>query len=129
MFQLLGGVPQDGSYPAPLAIAVDEGCAFDAVAALPVDGEVGVGFCDVDGFGVPIACQLRGELVLCIQEPGVPCLRREQDKLPDRDDSSVVSGCALLNVAYLIGETEVPAVNHALARSTLDGSSGGCHGS
>ena len=56
-------------------------------------------------------------------------LGREQDKLTDRDDSSVVSGGAALNVAYLIGETEILAVNHALARSTLDGSTGGCHGS
>jgi YVTN family beta-propeller protein len=33
-----------------------------------------------------------------------------------------------LNVAYLIGETEILAVIHALARSTPDGSSGGGHG-
>jgi hypothetical protein len=33
-----------------------------------------------------------------------------------------------LNVAYLIGEAKVLAVNHALARSTLNGSSGGGHG-
>src|SRR5262244_1653039 len=37
----------------------------------------------------------------------VALLGREEDKLPERNDSSVVSGCALLNVAYLIGETKV----------------------
>src|SRR5437588_12648127 len=42
----------------------------------------------------------------------------------ERDNSSVVSGGAALNVAYLIGETKVLAVNPALARSTLDGCSG-----
>src|SRR5437588_12085390 len=46
----------------------------------------------------------------------------------ERDNSSVVSGGAALNVAYLIGETKVLAVHPALARSTLDGCSGGGHG-
>src|ERR1700719_671644 len=44
------------------------------------------------------------------------------------DDSSVVFGCATLNIAYLIGETKALAINHALAGSTPAGSSGGCHG-
>ena len=102
----------------------DECVALDAVVPLPVDGEVGIGLFDVDRLGVSIPRQLRSESVRSIQQPSIPCLRREQDKLPNGNDSSVVSGCALLNVAYLIGETKVPAVDHALARTTPDGSSG-----
>ena len=44
------------------------------------------------------------------------------------NDSSVVFGCAPLNVANLIGEMKVLAIDPALARSTPDGSSGGGHG-
>jgi len=43
--------------------------------------------------------------------------------MPDSNDSSVALACATLNVAYLIGEMKILAVNHALARSPLDGSS------
>src|SRR5215471_15419657 len=128
MLQLLRGVSEDGSCPARLVIHVDERLALDAVVALPLDGEVSVGLFDVDGFGIPIPCQGRGEPILLIEQPGIPRLRREQDKLPDRNDSSVVSGCTPSNVADLIGETEILAVLHALARSTPDGSSGGGHG-
>src|SRR5262245_47619660 len=52
----------------------------------------------------------------------------QASKLPDGNDSSDVFGCAPLNVAYLIGETKVLAIDPALARSTPDGSSGGGHG-
>src|SRR6516165_11723613 len=73
-------------------------------------------------------CQWCGKPVVFIEQPGISGLGREQDKLTDRDDSSVASGGAASNVAYLIGETKVLAVNHALAWCTLDGSSGGGHG-
>src|SRR5262249_62410181 len=81
-----------------------------------------------DGFGIPVPGQRRGEAILPIEQPGIPRLGRGEDKLPERNDSSVVSGCALLNVAYLIGETKVFALSHALARSTPDWSSRGGHG-
>src|SRR5215471_17158062 len=89
-----------------------------AVVALPLDGEVGVGLFGVDGLGVAVPCQWCGKPVVFIEQPGISGLGREQDKLTDRDDSSVVSGGAALNVAYLIGETKVLAVNHALAWRT-----------
>src|SRR5262245_44880110 len=82
----------------------------------------------MDGFGIPVPCQLRGEAILPIEQPGIARRGREEDKLPERNDSSVVSGCAPLNVAYLIGEAKVFALDHALARSTPEGSSGGGHG-
>jgi hypothetical protein len=91
-------------------------------SALPIDREVGIGLFDVDRLSIPR--QLRSEPIRSIQQPSIPCLCRRQDKLPNGNDSFVVSGCALLNVAYLIGETKVPALDHALARTTPDGSSG-----
>src|SRR5438552_9556716 len=121
-------VSQDGSGPPRFAVNVPDRRTVDAVATLPFDGEIGIGPFDKDGFGIPFPCKLRGKPILFIEQPGIPRLRREEDKLPDSNDSSVASGCATLNVAYLIGETKILAVNHALARSALDGSSRGCHG-
>ena len=72
------------------------------VATLPLDGE--------------------GRICLSSSQASPVCV------LPDGNDSSVISGWATLNVAYLIGELKILAVNHALARSTLDASSRGCHG-
>jgi hypothetical protein len=60
--------------------------------------------------------QGRGEPILFSEQPGIPRLRREQDKLPGRNDSSVMSGCTPFNVAYLIGKTEILAVSCRLAR-------------
>src|SRR6516162_2507031 len=128
VFQLVRRVSQDASASAGLLIDEDECCILDAVMALPLDGEVGVGLFDVDGFGIAVPCQRRGERILFIEQPSISALGREQDKLTDRDDSSVVPGRAALNIAYLVGETKVLAVNPALARSTLDGFSGGDHG-
>src|ERR1700751_2309566 len=128
VIQLLRRVSQDGSGCLGLAIDEDECRTLDAVVALPLDGEVGVALFEVDGFWIAVPCQRRGESVLFIEQPGISALGREQDKLTDRDDSSVVPGGAALNVAYLIAETKVLAVNHALARSTLDGFSGSGHG-
>src|SRR5207302_11493675 len=128
VFQLLRRVSQDGSGSAGVPIDEDEGRTLDVAVPLPLDGEVGVGLFDVDGFGIAVPCQRRGEPVLFIEQPGISGFGREQDKLTERDNSSVVSGGAALNVAYLIGETKVLAVNPALARSTLDGCSGGGHG-
>src|SRR3974377_2635596 len=121
-------VPEDSPGSARLAINENECVALDAVVPLPVDGEVGMGLFDMDRLGVSIPRQLRSEPIRSIQQPSIPCLRREKDNLHNGNDSSVVSGCALLNVAYLIGETKVPAVYRALARITPDGSSGSGHG-
>ena len=118
MLHSLRRVSQDGSGPSRFGVNVHECRTLDAVATLPLDGEVRIGLFDMDGFGVPVPCELRGEPILFIEQPGIPRLRREEDKLPDGNDSSVVSGCATLNVAYLIGEMKILAVNHALARST-----------
>jgi hypothetical protein len=92
VLQLLSGVSEDGSGPARLAVRVDERIALDAVVPLPLDGEVGVGLFDVDGLGVAVPCQWCGKPVVFIEQPGISGLGREQDKLTDRDDSSVVSG-------------------------------------
>jgi len=54
VFQLLRRVSQDGSGSGGLPIDEDECRTLDAVVPLPIDGEVGVGFFDVDGLGLPI---------------------------------------------------------------------------
>ena len=103
MLHSLRRVSQDGSGPSRFAVNVHECRTLDAVATLPFDGEVRIGLFDMDGFGVPVPCELRGEPILFIEQPGIPRLRREEDKLPDCNDSPGVSGCATCNVAYLIG--------------------------
>ena len=108
---------------AGIAIDVDEGGAFDAIAALPVDREGGIGFFDVDGFGVAITGEPGGELIGRVEEPGIAGFGREQDKLTDGDDAPVMVGGATLNVADLIGETEALAIDHALAGPRLIGCS------
>ena len=99
MLKLLRRVSEDSSSSAHLAIDENECVALDAVVPLPIDGEVGIGLFDVDRLGVSIPRQLHSEPIRSIQQPSIPCLRREQDKLSNGNDSSVVSGCALLNVA------------------------------
>ena len=66
--QLLRGISEDGSGPARLAIRVDEGIALDAVMPRPLDGEVGVGLLDVEGFGIAIPCQGRGEPIVFVEQ-------------------------------------------------------------
>ena len=72
VLQLLRGVSEDGSGPARLAVRVDERIALDTVVPLPLDGEVGVGLFDVDGFGIAVPCQRRGERILFIEQPASP---------------------------------------------------------
>ena len=83
MLHSLRWVSQDGSGPSRFAVNVHECGTLDAVATLPLDRKVRIGLFDMDGFGVPIPCELRGEPILFIEQPGIPRLRREQDKLPD----------------------------------------------
>jgi len=76
VLQLVRRISQDASASAGLLIDEDECCTLDAVMALPLDGEVGVGLFDVDGFAVP--CQRRGERVLFIEQPSISALGRER---------------------------------------------------
>src|SRR5271165_5318096 len=55
-----------------------------------------------------------------VKEPSVACFGREQDKLADGDNASVLSGGPSLDVANLVGESKPRAVEHSFARSGLD---------
>jgi hypothetical protein len=85
LFQRVRRVSQDGSGSSGVPIDEDECRTLDVVVPLPLDGEVGVGLFDVDGFGIAVSCQRGGEPVLFIEQPGISGLGREQDKLADRD--------------------------------------------
>src|SRR5271166_1242616 len=61
-----------------------------------------------------------GEAIGGVKEPSVACFGREQDKLADGDNASVLSGGPSLDVANLVGESKPRAVEHSFARSGLD---------
>ena len=65
------GVAEDRGDAAGVAIGVDERWALDAIAALPFDGEAGIGLLQVDGFGIPIPGQTGGKLVGDIEQSGI----------------------------------------------------------
>ena len=71
MFQLVRRVSQDGSGSPRVPIDEDECRPVDAVVPVPLDGEFGVGLFDVDGFGIAVSCQRRGEPVLFIEQPSI----------------------------------------------------------
>jgi hypothetical protein len=77
VFELMRGVSQDGSGLVGIAIDEDKCGTFDAVAPLPIDREGDIGLFDMDGFGLPIACHARSQLIRRIQQPRIPGLRRE----------------------------------------------------
>ena len=52
-------------------IHVDEGGAFDAIAALPADREGGIVFLYMDWFRIPITGQPCGELIGWVQQSGI----------------------------------------------------------
>ena len=89
-----------------MAIGVDEGRSVEAIASGPSDLEAGVGFLEGDGFRVAVAGEAGGEVIGGVEEPSIACFGREQDKLVDGDDASVMSGGPSLDVANLVGEFE-----------------------
>jgi hypothetical protein len=62
-------VSQDSSGPCRFAVDVHECRALDAVATLPLDGEVRICLFDMDGFRVPVPRELRGKPILFIEQP------------------------------------------------------------
>src|SRR5262245_64125490 len=77
VLQLVSCVSQDGSGSAGLAIDEDECRTVDAVVPLPIDAEIGVGFFDVDGLGLSVPGQLRGEPVLPVKQPGIRSVEKK----------------------------------------------------
>ena len=88
----------------------------------------------MDRFARPVSGQPCREPVSGVEQPGIAGFGGEQDQLTDGDDAAVVIGRPALDIAYLIGQTKVPAPDDLLAGSTSDGfatpggSRGDCHG-
>src|SRR5690242_18907427 len=59
--ELIGRVAENGGDPAGVVIRVDECRSVDTIAALPTDGEGGIGFLDVDRFALAVSSQPCGE--------------------------------------------------------------------
>jgi hypothetical protein len=68
---LVDWIAEDGCGAAGVAVGVDEGCAFDAVAPLPVDCKGSVGFFDMERFGVAAMGEAEREVIVAIDEPGI----------------------------------------------------------
>src|ERR1700736_4456158 len=130
----LGRMAEDGGDPAGISIGVNERQSLEAVAALPTDGERGIGFLDVDRFALPVSSQPCREPIGGVEQPGIAGFGGEQDQLTDGNDAAVVIGCPALDIAHLIGQTKTLALHNPLAWSTPDGFStpsgpgGDCHG-
>ena len=94
----------------------------------------GIGFLGVDRFALAVSSQSCREPVGGVEQPGIAGFGGEQDQLTDGDDAAVVIGRSALDIAYLIGQTKIPAPDDLLAGSTSDGlaTPGGsrrdCHG-
>ena len=56
-----------------------------------------------------------GEAIGGVEEPSIACFGREQDKLVDGDDASVMSGGPSLDGANLVGKSKPRAVAHSFA--------------
>ncbi len=113
--ELFGRIAEHGCGTAGLSIGVDEGCAFDAVVTLPVDRKGGVGFFDVERFGVALAGEPECEGIVAVDDPGIAGFAGEQRELTDRDDAPIVIGGAASDIADLVGKTKACAINRALA--------------
>ena len=100
---------------ARITIRIDEGCAFDAVVAHPIDREGSVGLFDVERFGVAVAGEAERQVIVAVDDPSIAGFTGKQRELTDGDDASIVIGGAADDIADLIDETEVCALDHALA--------------
>ena len=90
--KLVGRVADHGCGAAGFAIRVDEGCAFDAIVALPVDCKGSVGFLNVERFGVALAGEPKRQVIFTVDDPGVAGFAGEQRELTDGDDAPIVLG-------------------------------------
>ena len=86
MSEFFCGVAEDGRDAAGVAVGVDESGPLDPIAALPFDGEAGIGFFQVDRFGVAISGEAGRKLVSDVEQPGITGVDGEEDELADGDD-------------------------------------------
>lgn len=115
-----GGIAQDGDNAAGIAVYVHESVAVDSVCAFPADGKPRLCLLDVNLFRISVPRQPRGQVILRIKQPGITGVGREQDQRNDGDEAPMVFGGLVLDVADLVAETKVPALDVSLARPVLD---------
>src|SRR5258705_1198373 len=109
--ELVGRVSDHGCGAAGVAISVDEGGAFDAIVALPVDRKGSFGFFDVERFGVALAGEAERQVFFTVDDPGVASFAGEQRELTDGDDAPTVLGGAAGAIADLVGKTKARGIN------------------
>jgi hypothetical protein len=63
----------------------------------------------VDRFACPVSGEPCREPVSGVEQPSIAGFGGEQDQLTDGDDAAVVTGRPGLDIAYLIGQTKIPA--------------------
>jgi len=94
---------EDAGNPTCVCIQVDEGVSVDTILPLPADPECRLIIFYVDRFRISVASHSRRQLFGAINHPGIACCGREQDDLPDADDTRVVVSRLTLNVADFVG--------------------------
>ena len=75
------GIAEDGGSGAGFPVHRDECRAVDSVVPLPGNREGGVGFLDMDRFGVSAVSQPGGEMIGRVQQPRIAGFGGEQDEL------------------------------------------------
>ena len=91
-----GWITEDGGAAARITIRIDEGCAFDAVVAHPIDREGSVGLFDVERFGVAVAGEAERQVIVAVDDPSIAGFTGKQRELTDGDDASIVIGGAVM---------------------------------
>lgn len=104
-----------------MAVDIDEGIAVYSVFAFPSDGEPRLRFLEVNILWVAIPRQPHGQVIFRVEHPGIPGVGREQRQGADGHEASVMLSGAALDVADLIGELEVLAIDLPLACPAFDG--------
>jgi hypothetical protein len=106
--------------PAGISVRVHECAPFNTVGTFPADGEVSVGFLELDWFWVPIPGESGSKLICGVQHPGIPGCGRKECQRAYGDKASVVFSRPVLNVFYLLGEEKVLALDPLFPWSALD---------
>lgn len=117
----MDGVAEDGDDAAGFLVDVHEGIAVNSVFAVPADGELRVGFLEVNVVRIAVPCQPRRQAIFRVEQPGISCVGREQHQGTDRHEAPIMLSGAALNVSDLIGEIEVLAIDLLLAQPAFDG--------
>ena len=115
-----GGVAKDSDDPAGFTVCVDKCATLNVVVTFPVNCEIGVGFLEIDGLGVPISGKSCSKVVGWVQHPGIASLGRKERQRANGDKADVILSGSVLNVLDLLGEAKLLALHPLFAKSSLD---------